>query len=241
MSDGARLTATTQSGEGGNIRIKTDGSVILRRDSDIRTNAFGTGNGGNITFDVGGAIVAVLSEDSDVLASAVTGRGGKIFAKAIAVLGFRQFNKVETPDSDFIATSELGIDGVVTLDTSNPEPNTPLSDRLVSPSLVQGCAASPGVANRDRPVNQFFYAGRGGLPPNPGEMLSGVVLWEDGRSPGTSSTPAPNSTQGKAPAVIIEAAGWVRESDGTIALVADGASSYPSLHAAFWCNRQTSR
>ena len=241
MSDGARLTATTQSGEGGNIRIKTEGSVILRRDSDIRTNAFGTGNGGNITFDVGGAIVAVLSEDSDVLASAVTGRGGNIFAKAIAILGFRQFNKVETSESDFIATSQLGIDGVVTLDTRNPQPNMPIPNKLDSPSLAQGCDASPGVANRDRPANRFVYAGRGGLPPNPSEALSGSALWEDGRSPSVSSTPSAPQKQVAAPTAIIEATGWVREADGTIALVADGASSNPSFQASFQCDRQTSR
>ncbi len=241
MSDGARLTATTESGEGGNIRIKTDGSVILRRDSDIRTNAFGTGNGGNITFDVGGAIVAVLSEDSDVLASAVTGRGGNIFAKAIAILGFRQFNKVETFESDFIATSQLGIDGVVTLDTSNPEPNTPLPDELDSPSLVQGCAASPGVANRDLPSNRFFYAGRGGLPPNPSEALSSSALWEDERSPSVSSTHSASQKQVAAPAVIIEATGWVRAADGTITLVADGTSNYPSFQTSFQCDGQASR
>ncbi|MEX0269709.1 filamentous hemagglutinin N-terminal domain-containing protein [Leptolyngbyaceae cyanobacterium UHCC 1019] len=241
MSDGARLTATTQLGEGGNIRIKTEGSVILRRDSDIRTNAFGTGNGGNITFAVGGAIVAVLSEDSDVLASAVTGRGGNIFAKAIAILGFRQFNKVETSESDFIATSELGIDGVVTLDTRNPQPNTPLPNRLDSPSLALGCAASPGVANRDRPANRFFYAGRGGLPPNPSEALSSSALWEDGRSLSVSSTPSAPQKQVAVPAVIIEATGWVREADGTISLVADGASSNLSFQALFQCDGQTSR
>lgn len=238
MSDGARLFATTASGEGGNINVRADRSIILRRDSDIRTQALGTGNGGNIRLEAGLAILGVLSEDSDVIASAVTGRGGSIFAKAPVIIGFRLFDRVETAESDFIASSEFGIDGSLIISDNNPRQVPPLADNFARSGLAEGCVTNASSVDPNAtPAGRFVATQRGGLPLNPTGTLSSQTLWQDDRpvAAGTAEiapTVAPDS--------IVEANSWVRSPDGTILLTVSGTGggeSMPqvSLPAAMHC------
>ncbi|MFW5666083.1 MAG: filamentous hemagglutinin N-terminal domain-containing protein, partial [Coleofasciculus sp.] len=78
LTNQGRLRATTTASEGGNIRLDVADSIIMRFNSEIAAEAFGTANGGNITINAGGIILAILSENSDVVANAFSGQGGNI-------------------------------------------------------------------------------------------------------------------------------------------------------------------
>ena len=100
----------------------------------VFSGAFGEGNAGNITFDSSGTVINA----SEVLASATEGNGGNIRIRSNAYL--------ESVDSNVIATSDKGIDGIV----DAPPPDTALRAGLtrlpedlldVSAMLAQPCAA----------------------------------------------------------------------------------------------------
>jgi large exoprotein involved in heme utilization and adhesion len=71
------LAAQSGSGDGGNITLQVQDLLLLRRNSEISTEAGmnqAGGNGGNITIDTD-FIVAVPKEDSDIVADAFEGNG----------------------------------------------------------------------------------------------------------------------------------------------------------------------
>ncbi len=241
-----KIRATTTLSEGGNIFLSLSNpgiSIYMENNSEISAEAFQFANAGTLTVNTRGAIISrSLADNNDIVANAIYGRGGRIGASATLILGFRQFQGQRTPESDFTSrSSNPSSPGEITLNTLEDPTLQPLPQDFLKAQLAQECAASPGIASSSRPPSRFFYAGRGGLPPNPSEALSGSALWEDGRSPSVSSTPSAPQNQVAAPTAIIEATGWVRAADGTIALVADGTSSNPSFQAAFQCGEQTSR
>ena len=241
-----KIRATTTLSEGGNIFLSLSNpgvSIYMENNSEISAEAFQFANAGTLTINARGSIISrSLADNNDIVANAIYGRGGRIGASATLILGFRQFQGQRTPESDF--TSRSGnpfFPGELTLNKLEDPTPQPLPQDFLTNQLALGCAASPGVASSVRPANRFVYAGRGGLPPNPSEAFSGSALWEDGRSPSVSSTPSSPQNQVAAPTAIIEATGWVREADGTISLVAAGASSNLSFQTAFQCDGQTSR
>ncbi|MEQ9355139.1 two-partner secretion domain-containing protein [Coleofasciculus chthonoplastes] len=220
LTNQGRLRATTTASEGGNIRLDVTDSIIMRFNSEIAAEAFGTANGGNITINAGGIIWAILSENSDVVANAFAGQGGTISATALLIEGFRQFEDRRTPESDFIASSELGIDGTVDVNTeTRPQPE-PLPQLQSVDPIEPRCQ----VGQR-RGTSEFIISGRGGLPPNPINNASYNQGWVDFRdsisstenrvnSGGDNSQMETKSTQ------IIEAQGWIIKENGEVELVA---------------------
>ncbi len=223
MSDRGLMRVSTQIGTGGNITLQVASSIILRNGSEISAEAFGIANGGNIHMDVGQFVLGVLTEDSDVIAKAFAGNGGRISVRAAGVFGFRLYEGQDTPESDFVASSDLGIDGVVTVETEDKlEESPPL--QFVDPStlLSLGCiprASSLRSLGTTHPP-KFVITGRGGLPPHPDEPLNhATILTADGQPfvmHGTSETNAPNSSSD----TIIEAQGWAIDTDGSVVLIA---------------------
>lgn len=103
-----------------------------------------------------------------------------------------------------------------------------------SSQIVQTCA-SQAAANR------FIVTGRGGLPPDPVELLNAVPVWVDDRSSQTPEAIIPDSPLATASTstlepqslALVEASNWVKNSDGTVSLVAD--SPLAPLHTASDC------
>lgn len=226
LSNNGKLTATTTSGEGGNIRLRVNDSIIMRYNSEISTEASGTGNGGNMTIDTGGIIFAILSENSDVVANAFQGRGGNILAKARGVYGFRRFENRRTLESDFTASSQVGIDGVVDIDVRNEPQAIPLPERVVTAEIEQACQANQGQKQ-----NEFIITGRGGLPDNPSGTLSSDAVWTDWREPGVenriqSEESVTNQSQTSQPP-IVEANGWMINDNGKVVLIATAPTVQP--------------
>ncbi len=191
-----RIQAFTNSGLGGNLEFRVPGNIIMRFNSEITTEALGTGDGGNIGFFVGGSILApVLSENNDVVASAISGQGGRIYGDVRGViLFFNDFQGVRTPENDFTATSEQGLDGSVDVEFSERPEDESLPEDFLGEEIADRCAA--GVAQspeRRRRQSTFIITGQGGVAPGVEGALSpdGVRVplspWPDADIPAENS------------------------------------------------------
>ncbi|MGB7440489.1 MAG: S-layer family protein, partial [Coleofasciculaceae cyanobacterium] len=235
LEDSSTITAETDSGEGGNIELETQ-DLRLRRGSNISTNA-GNTDGGNISIDTG---TLVALENSDITANAQQGRGGRVTISAQGIFG-TEFREKLTPESDITATSELGLefDGIVDINVERINPSQGLEslpENLLDPTqlIALSCAADAG--------NYFAVTGRGGLPQDPTNILRGGRIWRDlrltraGGIGGDGETGrwgdgevGEVTTNYSQPTQIIEAQGWVINSEGKVELVADSTGGKPSL------------
>ncbi len=186
LSNQSSLRATTTAREGGNIDLRVANNIILRRNSEISAEAFGNSDGGNIRIEAGGFILAILKENSDIVANAYAGRGGTIYARALGIFGFRQFRGQRTSESDFTASSQIGIDGIVTLDIDRLQEDIPLSSQFSDTPLVEGCNILGNVGfsstGQDYRNSTLHFPGQGGMPSSPDEGIrTGVIAtpWLD--------------------------------------------------------------
>jgi filamentous hemagglutinin family protein len=233
LNQGA-ISATTTSGEGGNLFLEVRDLLLLRNNSQISTNAGGTGNGGNITI-AAQFIVANPFENSDITANAFVGRGGNINITTKGIFGIEPRVRL-TPLSDITASSELGVSGTIAINSPEVDPSrdtAELPETFEAPPILQGCQVrGPHTAS------SFVDVGRGGLPPNPAETLSDQAVWQDlrpltpaasDRSPAThrqsqwhSQPVAANVTE-----PIVEAQGWVVNANGQVVLTAEAPTATP--------------
>ncbi len=214
------------------------------------------GDGGNITINTTFLVTAPF-ENNDIIANAFNGQGGRVNITAqgiywfslrsrddlIRLLGTSDSTKLNprrlpTNDISAISQNNPSLNGVVTLNTPDIDPSRRLSTlpvKLVDPAsqIDQRCA---GRSRR----SSFVITGRGGLAESPLESLQsgeGLANWVEAPEGGVEKrTQEQPGNQGKAqppistqpPTEIIEAQGWVQESDGTIALVAYNPSGVPT-------------
>ena len=169
--DGGFLSAATASGTGGNVTLQIADSLQLRRNSEISAQATGTAEGGNIEIDTN-FLLAFLSENNDIIANAAEGQGGRIQINAQGVFG-TQFREQLNPSlSDINASSEIGLDGVVEINTPDVDLQnslTQLAANFASPDQV---VAGSCIARRNVERGSFTVTGTGGLPRNPYEAIS---------------------------------------------------------------------
>lgn len=242
----AVLSAETTSGQGGNIALQNVDLLLLRNRSQISTTAGNQelgGDGGNITFN-GNLIVAVPDENSDISANAFTGQGGNVQINAQSVFGI-QSRPQPTLLSDITASSDRGVDGVVSINTPDVDPNQGLVQLPVdlvdaSQLITQPCATGGSAANQS---NEFVVTGRGGLPPTPDEAATQdavqvdlvSVATEDGSSSQQDSEQA--SLVSSPIAHIVEAASWQVSDDGHVVLAAAAQDGTPSsLNRPIYCH-----
>jgi filamentous hemagglutinin family protein len=209
------ITAATQSGEGGNIFLRTK-TLEMRHGSQISAQAGGTGNGGNITITgFSAADSVVLLGNSKITANAFEGKGGNI---QINSRGF-----FVCPECQISASSELGRSGAVEVIKPKTETNqeaVDLTPEIVKPEEV---VAQVCPANRQQNKNQFTITGRGGLPPRPNEPLSSEALisFEPAASQAENpSHPARVQKQADNSTLPPPAQGWYVNSQGTVILTA---------------------
>ncbi|MBD2578842.1 filamentous hemagglutinin N-terminal domain-containing protein [Oscillatoria sp. FACHB-1406] len=229
------LSASTNEGLGGDIRLNALDYILMRGNSQIVTNAKNA-DSGNIRIETG-ALVAL--ENSDITANAQQGRGGQVRVTANGIFG-TQFRLFLTPESDITATSDLGaqFSGVVDLQTLILNPTAGLEqlpDDVIDPAnrVVSGCAA---YAN-----SRFVVTGRGGLPDNPIATLRGETLWrdlQDFSEPTREGASSMQSFSMSSVATVVEATDWVVNDRGNVELVAKRASEIPTGVAA-QCSRNS--
>lgn len=203
----SRMTASTTSGEGGNLLARVQ-HLQLRDASSLDTESYGTGNGGNITID---AKTITLLGNSRLNANAIEGAGGNI---QITTQGWFAF-----PQSSITASSLFGVDGVVKIVNPDVDPNSGLvnfSQEVVDPNdrVVAGCQWTAG--------SQFVASGRGGIPTNPSRPVSSHRAWSDVRDLSEFRqdrvATVPQRLATREP--LTQANSWVRHEDGTIELIA---------------------
>lgn len=231
------ITATQRQAEQGNITIQSQ-DLRLRHNSLITTNASSTivlDTGQRIDFDGsstnGGNIIIntktlVALENSDITANAQQAFGGRVIINASGIFG-TTFRKQPTPESDITATSRLGpqFSGIVQINISDANPSAglvalPANFTDVSNQIVQACLASRG--------NSFVATGRGGLPEDPNEILLGSTVWRDLRFRRSgASVPVSVSKATSTPTSMVEATGWVINSNGKVELVAKSSDGVP--------------
>lgn len=229
LNNQGAIIAKTTSGEGGNISLQALDLILMRHNSLISAEAGGTGNGGNIGIN-SLFIIGVPVENSDIIANAFRGRGGNINITTQGIFGL-EYRLRLTPWSDINASSQRGIDGVVTINRPDVDPSrglTALPTELIDPSglIRQSCSPTAGE------LSEFTIIGRGGLPPNPSQSLSNDTVWIDLRSPtpmtGTSGQPAEDTRRSSsAQSLLVEAQGWVINQHGEVVLTATAPTVTP--------------
>jgi filamentous hemagglutinin family protein len=235
LDNQGRFIAESASANGGNIILNSD-LLLMRGKSSISTTAGlfqDAGDGGNITIN-GKFIVAVPKENSDITANAFQGRGGNITINTQGLFGIIPAS-FPTPQSDITASSELGVQGQISITEPEVEPTSgliELPDSFVDATnqIAQICPRSPNA----KPLGEFIITGRGSLQPNPLEPLPGTpnlsqlaTLDSQGSAKVPQTSPEIAVTSSTPPA-IVEAQGWVKDSDGNITLVAFAPDVTPS-------------
>ena len=197
------ITATSKSGEGGNIILQAN-YLQIRHHSAIAATAESQGDGGNLNIHT---LLLVALENSNLNANANQDRGGNI---QITTQGL-----FLSPDSSITATSQKGINGVISIQNPNVDTKSVLASlptQITNPTrqITASCPATSG--------NHFVITGRGGLPNDPTTTLRGETLWTDLRTPLPPKHQIyPAKIVQLAP--IIEATGWVRNQQGEISLI----------------------
>lgn len=229
-----RFTASTPVGEGGNITLQVDDSLTLHRRSLISANAGNQGNGGNIAINAG-FVVAVPTENSDIIANAEDGAGGNIRIQTQQVFGLTE-RLQRTLLSDITASSESGINGQVEITNVDIDPNQGLVElptEVVDASrlIAQDCAARGTTTAQS--TGEFLIIGRGGLPTNPADPLVGESIIVDWESPiAEEMTGSATSTSLRESTIpthesTIEAQGWFVDTEGKVNLTTQAAIATP--------------
>lgn len=234
-------------GQGGNVIVEGR-SLLLRNGSRISSRAdiderLGGSNGGNIFINAD-VIAAVASENSDIDASAVDGRGGSVDLTTQGLFGI-VFRPAPTDRSDITVNSRFGTDGTVTINGLVVDPSQGLVELPAQPVdasrlIARGCGtAGTAIALAQR---EFVVSGRGGLPAAPGDLQgSGAIAasWAEPGSPGYSADrplrPSNPPQTLPSPAPLTEAQGWIRDDSGQVRLVAEVPMAAGSQIASVAC------
>ncbi len=233
LDNSATVEARSILGNGGNITIGSRNAspsipssnisptetnlLLLRRGSQISTNALGTtsqgSDGGNININ-SKLIVAIPRENSDITANAVGGRGGNVNINSQGLFGI-QLRPQLTDGSDITASSEFGQTGNININTPGIDPGKDTGELPTAPTdasnqISQACSTN-------QPDNKFFITGRGGHPPNTEDAFTSDVIWLDTRA--AQARPEANNTKIASPSPT-PAVGWKFDGHGKVTLLA---------------------
>lgn len=211
----ASIQAQTESGNGGNLALQVGQLLMLRGNSAIAATAGGNGDGGNININ---APIIVGIENSDIIANAFRGRGGKIQIATQGMMGL-QFRPQLTPENDITASSEFGLSGTVQINNIGADPNSglialPVNVTDPSQQIATGCASDQG--------SKFVATGRGGMPENPIQEVKSDRTWSDTRDISAFQQASPVTTHiTQSGEILVQATSWHRNSQGQVELVTD--------------------
>jgi len=237
-----RITAETAEG-GANINLQVSDVWLMGNESLVSATAFDTANGGNINIDTQ-FLVALPpqgSKGSDIIANADRGNGGRINITTQGIFGI-EFRDELTPGNDITASSDFGLDGEFILTQPDIDPSRGLAE--LPTDVVDGTQqidrrCTPGRAAQG---SSFTVTGRGGLPPNPTDPLTGEAIIADwvtlnSEENTDSVTPEANPTS-VAPKPVVEAQSWTYSPHGQVVLVAQAPTVTPqrSWQASSSCN-----
>ncbi|MEL6927413.1 MAG: filamentous hemagglutinin N-terminal domain-containing protein [Cyanobacteria bacterium J06600_6] len=157
---------------GGNIELQFTGIVSLSDNSSIIAEAENNASGGNIAIDSQFIVAFPSANDgNDIIARAQAGRGGNINLRTESI--FNLENRISQPNNgtnDIDASSELGIDGNVVINTIavNRIPGiVGLSVDFIDAdkAIAYSCEAETGTSG-------LAINGKGGTPQSPSAPLN---------------------------------------------------------------------
>jgi filamentous hemagglutinin family protein len=243
LLDGSSIEAETEAGTGGEIALEGLELLLLRNASFISARARGSANGGNVDIEATrGFVVAVLSENSDIIANASFGNGGNINILTQGVFGLIETNSLDprnNPISEINASSEFSLNGSINIETLDVDPSQGLVELpadLVDPSnlVAQGCGVGGTGAIAQQRRSEFVISGRGGLPTNPKDALSPggtaipwVIRPVETRQSGNDATIDPTVANNEMSPEIVEAQGWTIAANGEVSLITNATTSAP--------------
>ncbi|WP_375515223.1 hypothetical protein [uncultured Nostoc sp.] len=214
LTNHGTISATTQSGNGGNLVLNAQQLLLMRGNSKISVEAKEAGDGGNITLN---APSIVGLENSDIIANAVKGRGGNIQITTQGLFGLK-FRSQLTPENDITASSQFGVSGTVQVNTIGVDPNSGLVElpaNVTDPSqqIVTGCTGNQR--------NPFVATGRGGVPQNPNQQVMNDRTWSDTRDISAYRKTREVTAQiPPSPEILVQATSWHRNANGKVELIA---------------------
>ena len=244
LNNDSAITATTRTGNGGNITLNVAEKIIFRDINNfISARALNDANGGNINIDTD--FIIAFPQNNDILATAQQGQGGNINITAEALFGIEE-RSLSLFTNDISASSEFSLDGDIAIDTPDVDPassleNLPTNIVDASRLIARNCLGG----GDSQQFNEFVVTGRGGMPNNPNEALSGdATLAADWVSlPETNTTTRLSDSNNTiaivstTPRPIVEAKGWKVKADGTVVLVAQSNSKNNNSWLAIpWLN-----
>ncbi|MBD2016490.1 filamentous hemagglutinin N-terminal domain-containing protein [Microcoleus sp. FACHB-53] len=221
LRDGSLISTSVFDSTGGGGNIAIDSTVFLAiEDSDILANAE-AGPGGDITINSSAFLADLFSSGAAVPVGRNPGDLGRFRGNGrndISVsAGFRGNDRV-----DISADSRTGTNGTVTIRGS-------FSERRVNP-LPSWVDAEDLIDRRCTPHNSarkssFTMTGRGGLPPSPNDPLTNQEVLVDwitltGRQANGNGEATRTQPTHSHPQQLVEAQGWVMNSDGQVILTA---------------------
>ena len=243
LDNHAKINADTQGG-GGDIVINSP-LILLRRGSSITTNASGNDiTGGNITIDAkNGFIIAVPQENSDIRADSANSRGGNINIKNTAGIFGIQSRREPSSNSDITAKGATpDLSGNIEITRPDVDPSNGLVElpiNLVDASRQISNACTPGTRQFQ---SSFVSTGRGGLPPNPQDILTPdapQIDWVSVKPTNKKRSIPPVTTNPttSTPKRIVEATGATLNAKGQIVLSANSsAAPYTFRHNPIQCH-----
>ncbi len=212
---GGSLSAQSLTGDRGSINIRAK-TLNLRYGSQINANALGDATGGNIDIQTQ-LLFAVLTENSDITANAITNRGGAVRIQTDQLLGLQANNQL-TPLSDITATSDQGaqFSGVVDIKANETD-----SSRSVAklPTVLAGI--EPIRVSCSATAGSLSTTGKGGLPVMADQPIRSGMLWGGSSRVAAAIAPAP------VPSQLVQANAWTKDATGRVQLLARSAAQFP--------------
>lgn len=207
-------TSTDNAVNGGNISLMIDNLLLLRDRVDIRATAGNLvtgGNGGNISITTP-FIIAISTENSDIVANAFEGSGGKVNITAQGVFGIEP-RPMRTPLSDITASSQSGVSGIVainSLDTSFIQDGlTTLPAQFINPDkLISNSCVEPNQTS----ASTFTITG-GNLSETPNNRPTDLYLTSTVQSLNTAE-----NISGPTNHIFIEPSSIYRTTDGRLVM-----------------------
>ncbi|AUB44396.1 Large exoprotein involved in heme utilization or adhesion (plasmid) [Nostoc flagelliforme CCNUN1] len=222
--DNSNIAAASILGQGGNIFLTSD--YLHLRNSSITATAGDNSNGGNIRIATD---ILTAADNSAITANAYRGRGGniRIDTKGLFV----------SPETQITASSERGINGTVEINFQDTNPSqTKLQPEAIAqtPEIVSACQSY------NRTESSFVNVSTRGLPAKPKDPLISKSTWQRNSvslERIDNSEPKPSKIQ--EPTMLVEAQGWILNSNGDIVLTAEAPENPYASVTTSTCLAQT--
>jgi large exoprotein involved in heme utilization and adhesion len=161
LDNSGSITAATASGNGGNINLDTD-NLQIDEGSQITATAENNGDGGNININTTSLIA---KKNTQVTANAFNGAGGNLEINAEGLFLF------DSPQNIFSASSNLGIDGRVQINTPDINLQKELEQSELKLLTTEEAISSSCLA-RGNQQGSFTVNNSPGLPKSPDSNYS---------------------------------------------------------------------